>query len=45
MPRGFKAKYTAKQKTKARRIEASHERRGVAPKEADARAAIEEGVR
>jgi hypothetical protein len=38
MPRGSKAKYTTKQKTKARLIEKSYERRGVAPKEAAARA-------
>jgi plasmid stabilization system protein ParE len=38
MPRGSKAKYTAKQKTKARLIEQSYERRGVAPKAAAARA-------
>jgi len=39
MPRGSKAKYTTKQKSKARHIvEESYERRGVAPKEAAARA-------
>ena len=38
MPRGSKAKYTSKQKTKARPIEESYEHRGVAPKEAAARA-------
>jgi hypothetical protein len=38
MPRGSKAKYTTKQKTKARPIEESYQRRGLAPKEAAARA-------
>jgi plasmid stabilization system protein ParE len=38
MSRGSKAKYTTKQKNKARHIEESYERRGVAPKEAAARA-------
>ena len=38
MPRGLKAIYTSKQKTKARHIEESYEQRGVAPKEAAARA-------
>jgi hypothetical protein len=38
MPRASTAKYTTKQKTKARLIEQSYERRGVAPKEAAARA-------
>jgi hypothetical protein len=45
MPRRSKAKYRATQKTKARLIEESDERRGVAPKETDARASIAEGVR
>ena len=38
MPRGSKATYSSKQKTKARHIEESYEQRGVAPKEAAARA-------
>jgi plasmid stabilization system protein ParE len=38
MARGSKAKYTARQKEKARHIEVSYEHRGVAPKEAAARA-------
>jgi plasmid stabilization system protein ParE len=38
MSRGSKAKYTTKQKNKARHIEDNYERRGVAPKEAAARA-------
>jgi hypothetical protein len=38
MARGSKAKYTTKQKKKARLIEQSYERRGLARKEAAARA-------
>ncbi len=38
MSRGSKATYTSKQKTTARHIEESYEQRGVAPKEAAARA-------
>jgi plasmid stabilization system protein ParE len=38
MARGSKAKYTTKQKEKARHIEKSYERRGLAPKKAAARA-------
>lgn len=38
MPRGDKSKYTDKQQRKAEHIEESYEKRGVAPKEAEARA-------
>jgi plasmid stabilization system protein ParE len=38
MPRGSKAKYTAKQKRKARHIEEGYEDRGLRPKEAARRA-------
>lgn len=38
MPRGDKSKYTAKQERKVEHIEDSYESRGVAPKEAEARA-------
>lgn len=38
MPRGDKSKYTDKQQRKAEHIEESYEERGVAPKEAEARA-------
>jgi plasmid stabilization system protein ParE len=38
MPRGSKAKYTTKQKRKARHIEEGYEDRGVRPKEAARRA-------
>lgn len=38
MPRGSKAKYSAKQKDKARHIEESYEKKGVSSKEAAARA-------
>ena len=38
MPRGDKSKYTAKQKRKARDIEASYEARGLDEREAEARA-------
>jgi hypothetical protein len=38
MPRGSKAKYTTKQKRKARHIEESYEDRGLRPKEAARRA-------
>jgi plasmid stabilization system protein ParE len=38
MARGSKGKYTAKQKNKARHIEQSYERRGLAPEKAAARA-------
>lgn len=38
MPRGSKAKYTAKQKRKARHIEEGYERRGVPEAEAERRA-------
>ena len=38
MPRGDKSAYTDRQKRKARHIEEGYEKRGVAPKEAAARA-------
>lgn len=38
MPRGDKAKYTAKQKRQAEHIEDGYEKRGVAKEEAEARA-------
>ena len=38
MPRGSKAKYTTKQKRKARHIEEGYEDRGIRPKEAARRA-------
>jgi hypothetical protein len=38
MPRGSKAKYTTKQKRKARHIEEGYEHRGIRPKEAASRA-------
>lgn len=38
MPRGSKAKYTAKQKRQARHIEEGYEKRGVGEKEAERRA-------
>jgi plasmid stabilization system protein ParE len=38
MPQGSKAKYTSKQKRKARHIEEGYEAQGVRPKEAAARA-------
>ncbi|MHB0766795.1 termination factor Rho [Stutzerimonas sp. NM35] len=38
MPRGDKSSYTDKQQRKAEHIEQSYEERGVAPKEAEARA-------
>ena len=38
MPRGSKAKYTTKQKHKARHIEEGYEDRGIRPKEAARRA-------
>jgi len=38
MPRGDKSKYTDQQQRKAEHIEESYEERGVAPKEAEARA-------
>lgn len=38
MPRGSKAKYTRKQKRKARHIEKGYERRGVSRREAERRA-------
>jgi hypothetical protein len=38
MPRGSRAKYTAKQKRKARHIEEGYEERGIRPKEAARRA-------
>ena len=38
MPRGSKAKYTTKQKRKARHIEDGYEDRGIRPKEAARRA-------
>jgi hypothetical protein len=38
MPRGSKAKYTTKQKRKARHIEEGYEHRGIRPKEAARRA-------
>lgn len=38
MPRGDKSSYTGKQQRKAEHIEQSYEERGVAPKEAEARA-------
>jgi len=38
MPRGDKSKYTPAQKRKARRIEKSHEERGLDTREAEARA-------
>jgi len=38
MPRGSKAKYTGKQKRKARHIEEGYEHRGVSRREADRRA-------
>ena len=38
MPQGSKAKYTSKQKDKARHIEESYEKKGVSSKEAAARA-------
>ena len=38
MPRGEKSSYTDQQKRKAEHIEQSYEERGVAPKEAEARA-------
>ena len=38
MPRGSKAKYTGKQKRKARDIERGYERRGVSRREAERRA-------
>jgi plasmid stabilization system protein ParE len=38
MPRGSKAKYSSKQKRKARHIEKGYERRGVSRREAERRA-------
>ncbi len=38
MPRGSKAKYTGKQKRKARHIERGYERRGVSRRESERRA-------
>lgn len=38
MPQGDKSKYTDKQKRKAEHIEEGHEKKGVPPSEAEARA-------